>query len=97
MTIKIFDWIRQRRRRTGLTDSDIVNGYVWVLGRRPSPEETASARAYFAAQGQDALHAFQNALIVSEEFRLRRIHVQQIMRVDPVDLFRKKIVFLHVE
>ena len=88
--------IRPRRRKTALAPSDVVNGYVWLLGRRPSAEEVAASCAYFGTQ-DDPLHAFQHGIMISEEFRLRRIHVQQLMRVDAVDLTRRKLVFLHIE
>ena len=88
--------IRHRRRRAKLAPSDVVEGYRWLLGRQPSVEEVAASCAYFGTQ-DGALHAFQHGLMISEEFRLRRIHVQQLMRVDAVDLFRKKLVFLHIE
>ncbi len=98
MTINLFEWAaRARRRQTSPSERDVANGYLWVLGRKPSRDEVKAACAYFGAQGSGALQAFHNGLVVSEEFRLRRIRTHQFMRVDPVDLFRKKIVFLHIE
>ncbi len=97
MAVGLLGWAaRAMPRRTGLNRADVVRGYVWLLGREPSRDEILAAQAHFGAQ-PEPLHVFQNGLIVSEEFRLRRIHVQQVMRVDPVDLMRRKIVLVHIE
>ena len=99
-------WRRKRREAGAASDeagaahllsaADIVAGYRWILGRAPADAEIDAARAYYAAAGGD-LHAFQNGLLISEEFRNRRIFVQQHMRGAPVDLFANKLVFLHIE
>jgi hypothetical protein len=81
------------RRRRGLSEPDVVDGYRWLLGRVPPVAEIEAARRYFGGDVQ----AFQNGLMASEEFRNRRIRTAQHMRVAPVDLFRRKIILLHIE
>ena len=85
-----------RQARGQMSEADIVGGYRWILGREPAEAEIEAARQYYAPANGD-LHAFQNGLLVSEEFRNRRIFVQQHMRGAPVDLFADKLVFLHIE
>lgn len=82
--------------RDALSEAAITAGYRWILGRDPAPAEVAAVLAYYTTAGGD-LHTFQNGLLVSEEFRNRRIFVQQHMRIAPVDLFVDKLVFLHIE
>ena len=91
------NFLKKASPKAALSEADIVNGYRWVLGRSPAPEEIAASFAYFGTQGAGALQAFENGLIISQEFRQRRIHASQVMRVAPVDLFRRKIVLLHIE
>jgi alpha-D-ribose 1-methylphosphonate 5-triphosphate synthase subunit PhnG len=79
-----------------LSEATITAGYRWILGRDPAPAEVAAALHYYTSAGGD-LHTFQNGLLSSEEFRNRRIFVQQHMRIAPVDLFGDKLVFLHIE
>ncbi len=80
-----------------ISETDIVQGYRWILGRMPAASEVEATWRLYARHAGDDTHAFQNGLFVSEEFRNRRIHVQQHMRVAPVDLFRSKIVLVHIE
>ena len=94
---RLLDRFRYTPPSAGLTKCDIVNGYVWLLGRKPSRGEVVASLAHFASYGDGALLAFQNGLIISEEFRARRIGATQTMRVEPVDLFRPKIALLHIE
>jgi hypothetical protein len=79
-----------------LSEAAIIAGYKWILGRDPAPAEVAAALAYYASAAGD-LQTFQNGLLVSDEFRNRRIFVQQHMRIAPIDLFADKLVFLHIE
>ena len=80
-----------------IDEADVVNGYKWILGRIPAPEEVAAACHYYNYLDTGQIRAFQSGLLISEEFRNRRIAAQQHMRVDPVDLFRPKLIFCHIE
>jgi hypothetical protein len=76
-----------------ISERDVIQGYTWLLGRVPPTDEIKAAQQYFGGD----LQAFQNGLLISEEFRNRRIGAAQHMRIAPVDVFRKKIILLHIE
>jgi len=76
-----------------ISQQDVIQGYTWLLGRVPPRDEIEAAQHYFGAD----LQAFQNGLLISEEFRNRRMRAAQHMRIAPVDVSRKKIILLHIE
>ena len=80
-----------------ISDITVINGYLWILGRNPSADEIADFQRCFEVSGVDNTVDFQNILISSEEFRNRRSHIARWMRSSPLDLSRRRIVFMHIE
>jgi hypothetical protein len=79
-----------------ISDTDIVNGYMWILGRIPSAAEVAANRAHYGGVQDGAVEDFQRALMTSREFQARRIGLHRATRA-PTELDRSRLVFLHIE
>lgn len=77
--------------------SEIVSGYVWILGRHPSNEEVDWYYDAYANISADSSEEFKHSLILSEEFRVRRSYISRHSRKVSIDFRRPKIVFIHME
>lgn len=80
-----------------LSETDIVNGYMWILGRIPDTSEIAANFACYQASTENSLKDFQYRLLVSEEFRNRRLWVDRLRRTTRPGLDRQRLVFVHIE
>lgn len=80
-----------------LSETDVVNGYMWILGRLPGPEEIAAYRRPGVLPDEDPVREFQDRLLCSEEFRLRRMRIARLQRLTAPELGGMRIAFVHVE
>ncbi len=80
-----------------ISDSDIVNGYMWLLGRIPTEADLAVYRARFSDGGPDAVRSFQYELLASEEFRNRRLLMQRMHHLGRPALHQDRLAFVHIE
>ena len=80
-----------------ISETDIVAGYMWILGRVPTPGEIAGYRAHYRPSDGDSLRDFQSRLLTSEEFRNRRLVVDRHRRACRSSLDRHRLVFVHIE
>ncbi|MCQ8277987.1 sulfotransferase family 2 domain-containing protein [Acetobacteraceae bacterium KSS8] len=79
-----------------LSETDIVAGYQWLLGRLPRPEEIAQCRGHFS-QPTDEVIDFQHSLLQSDEFRNRRLLLQRGFALCRPELDRDRLAFVHIE
>ena len=94
----------RERRRPGraeslwlISETDIVNGYMWLLGRISSAGEIAANRGYYETANGDVMQDFKRSLITSAEFRQQRLHCHKLNRSTLTELHRPRLVFLHIE
>ena len=85
-----------------ISETDIVAGYMWLLGRIPNTGESAAHRLHYGAgggagDGTDSLADFQRRLLASEEFRDRRLGLDRHRRASRPGLDRRRLVFVHIE
>ncbi len=80
-----------------ISETDIVAGYMWLLGRIPTTVEIAAHRLHYGAGGTDSLDDFQLRLLASEEFRERRLRMDRHRRASRPGLDRRRLVFVHIE
>ncbi len=80
-----------------ITESDIISGFTWILGRAPSAEEIVAARQTYAMQDVGVMEDFRRHLTASDEFRAERLRFRKAGEVRPVELDQPRLVFLHIE
>ncbi len=80
-----------------ISETDVVTGYMWLLGRMPSGPEIAAFRTRYAADGADSLGDFQRELLMSTEFRNRRLSADRYRHTSRSELSRRRLVFVHIE
>lgn len=80
-----------------ISETDVINGYLWILGRCPSADEITAYRNLYSESFSDSALDFVRLLIISGEFRNRRGRIAWRMRLEPVDLDRPRTVFMHIE
>ena len=80
-----------------ISETDIVNGYMWMLGRLPSADEIEANRQYYEAATGAVMQEFKRSLMTSVEFRQQRLHCHKLNRSTPTELHRQRLVFLHIE
>ncbi len=79
-----------------LSETDIVAGYQWLLGRLPAMDEIAQCRAHFIRSADD-VRAFQDSLLRSDEFRNRRLLMQRGLGAFRPELDGDRLAFVHIE
>lgn len=79
-----------------ISETDIVNAYVWLLGRVPSTEEIHNNRRHYGQPQAGDMHDLQRSLLLSEEFRNRRLGMFSLWRSRPVELAHDRLVFMHI-
>ncbi|MGI4746617.1 MAG: sulfotransferase domain-containing protein [Janthinobacterium lividum] len=79
-----------------ISETDIVSGYLWLLGRVPSVEEITKTRLHYGATAREDVQEFQRSLLLSEEFRNRRLRALVLQRTAPVSLSGSRLVFMHI-
>ncbi len=81
-----------------ISESDIVNGYMWILGRFPSQDDIAAYRARFRDNNdENTVRTFQHDLLASEEFRNRRLLMHRMRHIGRAGLDQDRLVFVHIE
>lgn len=80
-----------------ISESDVVNGFMWLLGRVPSLEEREFYRDRFAEIHADNAQTLRRALICSPEFQ--DAHAELVARARSISISweHPRTVFLHVE
>ena len=79
-----------------ISENDIVNAYVWLLGRVPSAGEIGDNRRHYGQPHAGDVHDLQRALLLSEEYRNRRLSNFSLWRSRPVELAHDRLVFMHI-
>lgn len=79
-----------------ISETDIVSGYLWLLGRVPSVEEIAWSRLHYGTADREEVPDFQRSLLVSDEFRNRRLRALVLQRAEPTSLSGDRLVFMHI-
>ncbi len=80
-----------------ITETDIISGFTWILGRAPSTEEIIAARRDYATQESGVLEDFRRDLMATDEFRTLRLRFRKAGGVRLAELNQPRLVFLHVE
>ncbi len=80
-----------------ISETDIVSGFTWILGRAPSAEEIVAMRQSYATQDVGAVEDFRRHLMASDEFRTQRLAFRKAGEVRPVEVGQPRLVFLHIE
>ena len=79
-----------------ISETDIVAAYMWLLGRVPSAEEVAGNRLHYAGSADDDVNDFKRRLLLSTEFRNRRLRAHMLAPETATDLAAPRLVFLHI-
>lgn len=79
-----------------ISETDIVSGYLWLLGRVPSAEEISWTRLNYGSMAQEDVPEFQRSLLLSDEFRNRRLRSLVLQRQAPTSLSGSRLVFMHI-
>ena len=80
-----------------ISETDIVAGYMWILGRMPTTGEIDGYRAHYRSDGDDSVRDFQMRLLTSEEFRNRRLFMDRHRRASRSSLDGRRLAFIHIE
>ncbi len=80
-----------------ISETDVVAGYMWILGRMPTTGEIDGYRAHYRSNGDDSVRDFQMRLLISEEFRNRRLFMDRHRRASRPSLDGRRLAFIHIE
>lgn len=79
-----------------ISETDIVSGYLWLLGRVPLAEEIEWNRLHYGAPAREEVSEFSRNLLITDEFRQRRLRAMVLQRMAPTSLSGSRLVFMHI-
>lgn len=79
-----------------ISETDIVNGYRWLLGRPPSAEEIAANQRHYQSMESGAAEDLRRNLTGSVEARTQRLGFSRISRIHDHELDGQRLVFVHL-
>ncbi len=79
-----------------ISEADIVNGYLWLLGRSPSAEEIAANHRHYQPMETGAAEDLRRHLTGSVEARTQRLRFNRIGRLCDHELDGRRLVFVHL-
>ena len=80
-----------------ISETDIEAAFQHLLGRAASASEITTLRAHFNLTAVDQTQILHESLLRSEEFRNRRLAIYRRVQFHPLQLDRKRLVFVHIE